>query len=291
MEIQWLREYVQLCKTLNYRKAAEQLFITPSTLSKHVILIEKELDAQLLVRDTRSVSLTESGRLFRDSAVNVLRELDMVSSQLSRGSSVQGELRIGGGLRFTKLNEIIYPMVSHFEKKYPDVNLYVEDIQYHDYREDLMKNAFDIVFSLRLPTMNEEGLAYHDLFTLPLCAWVAGGNRYADAEAVTLAQLSEQRLRILEEERCPAYAAYLRDLFAARGLPLRVGKSLNQAMALDGDSFGITPEFVPTSHFGFGMGSIPIADGEDVLFSLVRRSGNPNPIVDLFYEEFTHAYG
>lgn len=291
MEIEWLREYVQLCKTLNYRKAAEQLFIMPSTLSKHVILLEKELNAQLLVRDKRSVSLTESGRLFRDGAVNILREFDMVSSQLNCGVLIQGTLRIGGALRFTKLNEIIYPLVSHFERKYPDVELIVEDIQYCDYREDMLNNAFDVVFSLRLPTMSEQDFEYHDLFSLPLCAWVTEGNRYADSAFVTLAQLAEQKLRILDESHCTAYMSYIKDLFAKRGLEPRMGKSLTQAMTLDGDSYGLTPSFSPRGYFGFGMKSVPVLDGGEVVFSLVRKRQQSNPIASLFYEEFKNTLG
>lgn len=291
MDVQWIEEFLLLTRTLNYRKAAEQLHMTTSTLSKHVILIEKELDTQLFVRDTKSVRLTDDGKLFRDCASNMMREYNSALSQMNRGPSIAGELRIGGGLRFTKLNEIIHPMIAHFEKKYPEVIIHITDVQYRDYREDLLRNAFDVVFSIRIPTMREEGLEYCDLFELPLCAWITESNRYGKEKSVRLEQLADQNMRILEQEKCPAYTQWLMDVFAKRGLAPKIGKSLNQAMVLSGDDFGITPNFNPYDHFGFGMRSILIEDGENVTFSMVRKSHIGNPIAALFFEEFKLLYG
>lgn len=291
MDTQWLREFLQLTKTLNYRQAAEQLHISTSTLSKHVALIEKELDAQLFIRDTKSVELTDNGRLFRDCVSNMLREYESFLSQMSKGPSISGELRIGGGLRFTKLNEIIHPMIAHFEKKYPDVKLIIADTQYQDYHDSLARDVFDVVFSLRLPTMSEVGLEYFDLFELPLCAWITDSNRYADCESVTLAQLSDLNMRILEEEKCLGYARFLKELFISRNVPYKMGRSMNQAMVLGGDDYGITPNLNPADHFGFGMKSIPISDGANVTFSMVRKRHISNPITALFCEEFKVLFG
>ncbi|MBR5259678.1 MAG: LysR family transcriptional regulator [Eggerthellaceae bacterium] len=291
MDIQWLREFLLLTRTLNYRQAADQLHITPSTLSKHIALLEKEFSAQLFIRDTKSVRLTDNGRVLRDCAATIIREYDFAASQMNTGSSIQGTLRIGGGVRFSKLNDIIHPVVSCFEKKYPDVDIQLVDTQYHDYREDLLDGNFDIVFSLRLPNMNESLLEYRDLFSHPLCAWISDACRYADRQSVTMADLTELNMRILEEPQCMAYTQYLKGLFEERGLTARMGKPLNQAFTLGGDDFGPTPNFNPTDHFGFGMRSILIEDGADITFSLVRKSHISNPIAALFCTEFETLFG
>lgn len=291
MDVQWIKEFLCLTRTLNYREAAERMHMTTSTLSKHIINIEKELDTQLFVRDTKSVHLTDNGKLFRDCASHMVREYNSALSQLSHGPSISGELHIGGGLRFTKLNEAIHPMLAHFEKKYPEVSISITDTQYRDYREELIRNTFDVVFSLRLPTMNEEGLEYHDLFELPLCAWITEANRYGENETVTLEQLADQNMRILEKDKCHAYTQWLTDVFTKKGLVPKIGKSMNQAMVLSGDDYAITPNFNPYDHFGFGMRSILIEDGENATFSMVRKSHISNPIAVLFCEEFKSLFG
>lgn len=290
MEIQWLREYVQLSKTLNYRKAAELLFVTPSTLSKHVIMIEKELGVLLLIRDTKSVELTHAGRMFADSASAIVREYDSVRSQIGGSHTIQGRLHIGGGLRFSKLNEIMNPMICGFEEKYPDIDIFIEDIQYHDYRELLLQNSYDVVFSLHFPNMNNEGLEFYDLFAQPFCVWVSASNCLADRSSIRLEELSGMKLRVLEEERCGQYVSYLRDLFAQRGLRIKMGRSLNQAISFGNEDFGLTPNFDPSEHFGYGIRSVKVEDAGSAMFSIVRKRHISNPIAALFFEEFKEFY-
>lgn len=64
MEIEYIKEFVVLAETENYLEAAESLFISQSTLSKHIKVIEKELDVQLFDRTTRKVHLNKYGKMF-----------------------------------------------------------------------------------------------------------------------------------------------------------------------------------------------------------------------------------
>lgn len=59
----------------------------------------------------------------------------------------------------------------------------------------------------------------------------------------------------------------------------------------EGDTFMPYAAAIPSIHFGHGMRAIPIADGVETMFSLVRRRGDANPIVALFYEELKSAFG
>lgn len=59
----------------------------------------------------------------------------------------------------------------------------------------------------------------------------------------------------------------------------------------EGGTFMPYAAAIPSIHFGHGMRAIPIADGVETMFSLVRRRGDANPIVALFYEELKSAPG
>ena len=58
-----LYEFLTLAQTLNYSKAVETLFISQSVLSKHIKDLEKELDVELFIRNTHSVTLTNAGQI------------------------------------------------------------------------------------------------------------------------------------------------------------------------------------------------------------------------------------
>lgn len=63
MEINYLKEFVVLAETGNYLQAAEALFISQSSLSKHIQAMEKELGVPLFDRTTRKISLTKYGNI------------------------------------------------------------------------------------------------------------------------------------------------------------------------------------------------------------------------------------
>jgi LysR family transcriptional activator of glutamate synthase operon len=64
MEIDYLKEFVKLAEVGNYLEASEQLFISQSSLSKHIQSLEEELKVQLFDRTTRKTELSEFGKLF-----------------------------------------------------------------------------------------------------------------------------------------------------------------------------------------------------------------------------------
>jgi len=95
MEIERLKEFICLAKTLNYHMAASQCYISQSTLSKHIASLEKELGCRLFVRNKASVALTAYGKLLYGHACNIigayedcLEEIDLVKSDNAKSLSV-----------------------------------------------------------------------------------------------------------------------------------------------------------------------------------------------------------
>lgn len=72
MDIQYIREFVALAKYGNYLVASEELFISQSSLSKHIIALEKELGFSLFNRTTRKVALTQYGMAFLPYAQRII---------------------------------------------------------------------------------------------------------------------------------------------------------------------------------------------------------------------------
>lgn len=64
MELNYIREFVVLAETESFLEASESLFISQSSLSKHIKALEKDLDLTLFDRSTRKVRLNEYGRTF-----------------------------------------------------------------------------------------------------------------------------------------------------------------------------------------------------------------------------------
>ncbi len=74
MDVERCKEFVVLSQTRNFLEASEQLFISQSSLSKHVKSLERELGVTLLNRSTRHVELSPAGRVFLPYAKRIARD-------------------------------------------------------------------------------------------------------------------------------------------------------------------------------------------------------------------------
>jgi DNA-binding transcriptional LysR family regulator len=72
MNFTHLLTFVTVCKTGSFQRAANELYVTPSAVSQSIKTLEKELDCLLFTRSTRTLCLTEQGRVFFDYAKKML---------------------------------------------------------------------------------------------------------------------------------------------------------------------------------------------------------------------------
>src|SRR6202000_554620 len=95
MDVQQIKNFLVLCDTLNFRKAAEQINIVQPALSKQIQLLENELGAVLFDRSKRMVTLTEAGIFFKHEADRILQDLHRTilrTAQLHTGEA--GEIKV-----------------------------------------------------------------------------------------------------------------------------------------------------------------------------------------------------
>ena len=118
MQIQQLRYFIEVARTGNISTAAKNLFISQPSLSQQIINLEKELEIQLLIRHSKSVSLSDAGEQFLSHAQRIVGEAEQLAELMQKHSLLQaGTLRIGmlwiAG--YLNLSNIIY----NYKKIYP----------------------------------------------------------------------------------------------------------------------------------------------------------------------------
>jgi DNA-binding transcriptional LysR family regulator len=76
IELRELRSVAVLAEELHFGRAAARLGVTPSTLSRRIVALERELGVTLFERTSRRVALTDAGRELATRLPAALRQLD-----------------------------------------------------------------------------------------------------------------------------------------------------------------------------------------------------------------------
>ncbi|MBY2948483.1 LysR family transcriptional regulator [Rhizobium leguminosarum] len=160
MELSSLKELeaaIAIARRGTFRAAAIDLGMSTTALSHTISRLEAGLGVRLFNRTTRSVSLTDAGRLFVQQVGPTLQDLhaalDLVRSHRETPS---GTIRINAAPFAARA--IVSPLVLEFLRRYPDMNV---DIVTEGKMVDIVKDGFDL-------GVRVEGLVPSDMITVSL---------------------------------------------------------------------------------------------------------------------------
>ncbi len=138
--LQVMHMFVRVVETGSFSKAAREFSTTQPTVSKQIAATEERLKVRLLNRNTRGVSLTESGALYYEKCKIIVRETEEADNIVRlRQSQAQGMLRIGTSVAFGR--RVIVPLALDFMKRHPQVQL---DLSFEDRYTDLVSQGLDV---------------------------------------------------------------------------------------------------------------------------------------------------
>lgn len=188
MELRQLRYFVKVAELSSFSEASRQLNITQSTLSQQVRQLESELGADLLIRDSHHVRLTDVGEAFLPQA---RKTLSCANTCIDRIRDVQqlgsGELNIGSTYSFLPL---LKETVLQFIKQYPGVKLNICCHSMETLMAMLGEQKIDLALSYKSSIVHPE-IDSHIMFDNRLAVVVSETHPLAYNETVRLADLEK----------------------------------------------------------------------------------------------------
>ena len=104
MTFNQLYHFQTVAKYENYRKAAEELYISQPSLSRSIAALEEELQVPLFEKSGRGVHLTKGGHIFLEYVDRILEECRVAKSKMQEIASGGGKIDIG----------YVFPLASHY---------------------------------------------------------------------------------------------------------------------------------------------------------------------------------
>lgn len=186
MEFRQLRYFVKVAELRSFSEASKALFISQSTLSQQIKQLEEELGVELLVRDSRHVSMSDYGEQYLPYAKQVLKDVDTSTERMNDVRQLKiGTLNVGATYTFCPL---LADTVRDYMKKYPGIKLKIYCRSMENLMEMLEHGQLDVALSYK-PLQSYDDIDSHILFNSNLCVIAGKDNPVAKKERIRLAEL------------------------------------------------------------------------------------------------------
>ncbi len=145
MNIKQIDYIIELARTKNFNRAAENLFISQSTLTYQIKEVEKELKFELFERSGRGATLTPAGKQFCTTLKSIKEQLQRAIEQAQNFSKKYSD-NITIGLPVRSCIYFLPQAIKEFNKKYPDISITpIFNNFYHP--EEFLRGNQDIFFT------------------------------------------------------------------------------------------------------------------------------------------------
>ncbi|RWL86328.1 MAG: LysR family transcriptional regulator [Mesorhizobium sp.] len=232
-----LEYFVAVGEAGSIAKAAEQVNVSPPSISASIAQLEAEFGVQLFVRKhSHALALTAGGRLFLKEAARLLNDADALHDIAGDiAEKVRGPLAVGCLLTFA---QIVLPALRRkFEDAYPDVRVRQFERNQGQLFEMLQRGEIDAALTYDLELSQD--MTFEPLMHLPAYVMLPAAHRLAGRAGITPEELVDEPMVLLD-------LPYSREYFlsAFQGLRPKIAErtgdiAVMRSMVANGFGYGI----------------------------------------------------
>jgi LysR family transcriptional activator of glutamate synthase operon len=195
MEFRQIHYFVTIARTGSFTAAADELFVSQSSLSKQIIALERELGVQLFDRSRRKVTLTEAGKALLTHAVR------MDQAHTSMVADLEG-YRPGA----EPLSIAAIPVIAHygipkyvaaFREAHPAIRVTLEKREAVEIAPALSDHRYDLAFT-RAHCLDRDRHTWMKVSPDRLIVVVSTDHRLASKPVVGLEDLKDETFVVLD---------------------------------------------------------------------------------------------
>lgn len=279
MELRHLIYFQAVAEELNYRKAAERLFISQPGLSRQIKQLEEMLGVQLFERDKKHVELTVPGAFLKGEVDFVINHLEAAKTQLKLIESGKvGELRIG--FLGSASNRILPELLARLNAEQPGISTSLEELSNSLQVEMIQKDKLDLGF-VRLASV-PEGVEMRAVFRDSFSLVVPANHPIQESDFRSVSQFSKESFVLFSSDYSNYYYEQIMGICRDAGFSPKIRhKSVHALTIFRLVENGLGVAIVPSS-LGVGydlkvrfmeIRGIP----QFTELSLIWKPGNRNP--------------
>ena len=252
MNIHKLEVFLTLADTLNFTRTAQLLYISQTAVSQQIRSLEEELDAELFVRNSRSVRLTDAGEAFRSHAQQLFQQYRDMLDTIAPYTRQRHPLRIEytGPIE----QEVLRQAIGHYRFAVPHAQLMLRYASQTRAKNDLINGACYVVFSVE-EEMEHEAVTAIPVCSNPLRVAVSAQSELAHYPKLTVQDLRARKVILLTQDSAQRGNQHVRRMMVGLGFSL---DQVEETNSIESQLFLIEMDM--------GISLLPAAD------ALARRS-------------------
>ncbi len=187
-----MRVFARVAQRASFAAAAEDLRMSRASITKHVAASEDRLGVRLLDRTTRSVSVTEAGRVYLERCLECLQAYDDSEAAIAGlTAKPKGVLRVAAAFDFSRH---LPALITEFMKAQPTIEL---DLRFSNRTLDMVDEGIDVY--LRITNSIDADLIARPLAITTVGLFGARSYFRKHRRPRTLADLTHHRFALFNE--------------------------------------------------------------------------------------------
>lgn len=147
MDIKQLRYFLQICKDESFSKAAKNLYITQQGLSRAIKTLEEYVEVPLFYRKINGVEMTKYGKYLEKKSMKILEQFDLFLNDINKIGQLESQ-KLSVGFSLGVINALSTDLISDFRKKYPQIELFIDEGPDYYCEKAILNGELDIAFTI-----------------------------------------------------------------------------------------------------------------------------------------------
>lgn len=199
MTLTQLSYMIAVAEAGNFTVAAERVFVTQPTLSMQIQKLEDELGVKIFNRSKKPIRLTKVGEQILIQARNIIAESKRMEDIVAQEKGF-----IGGAFKLgiipTVMPTLLPMFLNAFIKKYPKVNLSIEEMNTATIIQNLSEGKLDA--GIAATPLKNEKLEERPLYYEPFVAYIPKNHRLEKNETLEQEDLMDEKILVLKDGHC-----------------------------------------------------------------------------------------
>jgi len=285
MDLRQMRYFLTLAEERNFTRAAERLHMAQPPLTRQIRALEVELGADLFVRTSKGVTLTEAGQALMSEVPNLLalaqraKERALLASQGQTG-------RLDVGIFGSGVLDVIPRILARFHKQRPEVRIVLHNLTKSEQILALRERRISVGFNRLIPP--EEDLVVETVLRESLVVALPAAHPLCKKSVLKISELSDQPLILYPNLPIAGLAQQVIQAFVREKAIVRVEQEVEDvltAVALVAGGFGICVTTASSASLRLpGVVYRPLESNylREIELSCLYRRADESPVLSAF---------